>query len=103
MFLTVIFVIGTRRSYMYTVLPCENLFSQLKKSQPYFNSERYHQALHSVDYKFLLIPVAFVILRIWTCICGVLFIYSDVEFKDVPKWLGVLLINFSVSRIIHVV
>ena len=42
-------------------------------------------ALHNVEYKFLLIPVAFIILRVWTCILGILFVYVGMDPKHFPK------------------
>ncbi len=74
---------------------------QILKPQRLVNTEQYHQALQSVDYKFLLIPVAFVILRIWSCITVAVFIYAGLQvgdIKDKDKPLLRTLIVLSVSH-----
>ena len=36
-------------------------------------------ALQNVEYKFLLIPLAFIILRVWSCILVILFVYVGMD------------------------
>ena len=50
-----------------------------------------------MDYKFLLVPVVFIILRIWTCISVFVFIYIGIRFEQVPETVGTILLNLSVS------
>ena len=69
---------------------------QKKKTAPLFNSERFWLALQGVDYKFLLIPVVFIILRMWTCIVAILFIYVGLDL-DSRNPLVKILINLAVS------
>ena len=42
-------------------------------------------ALHNVEYKFLVIPVAFIILRVWSCVLLILFVYVGMDPKHFPK------------------
>ena len=51
-----------------------------------------------LDYKFVFIPVAFTVLRIWSCIMNVLYVYSDVGYK-LPKGVANALIYLSVSEL----
>ena len=49
-------------------------------------------ALQNVEYKLLVIPIAFIILRVWTCILGILFVYAGMTPKQVSKWVTPLMI-----------
>ena len=56
------------------------------------------QALHFLDYKLLLIPLGFILLRVWTCVVNILFTYVGVPLSDLPAWLCNMLIYLSVSK-----
>ena len=53
-------------------------------------------ALHNVEYKLLVIPVAFIILRVWTCILGILFVYAGMTPKQLPTSVTPLMMILSV-------
>lgn len=60
--------------------------------------KRYWEAVvNKVDYKFLLIPIVFVLLRIWTIIVNIVYIYAQVEPSDLPTWLDKTLVYMAVS------
>ena len=70
---------------------------QLKKSKSFCSSKRFWQALQNIDYKFLMIPVAFIVLRVWTCIASILFDYMGWNPLDLHKAFSLTLIILSVS------
>ena len=43
----------------------------------FISSLRFWTAFQNVDYKFLLIPVAFILLRVWSCLMTIIVIYCD--------------------------
>lgn len=55
------------------------------------------QQFRSLIYKFLFIPVVFVLLRLWTSILNILYVYVGLEEKQVPFWLNETLIYLAVS------
>ena len=57
------------------------------------------QAMDNIDYKFILIPLMFIFLRIWSIIIHILLVYIQVPPKSVPSWILQLLVYFSVSYI----
>lgn len=61
----------------------------------YQRSDEFRFALHSIDYKFLLIPLIFIFLRLWSFIEDVLYVYIGVH--HVPEALAVLLTLLGVS------
>ena len=64
----------------------------------YANSmDKYTTMLHSIDYKFTVIPAVFVSLRIWSCILGILYDYAQLTDRQIPHWISLLLIYLSVS------
>lgn len=69
--------------------------NELKESKEHVSNRRYWKALQNVDYKFMLIPVAFIILRIWTCIVNILYLYAAVDQHKVPDWIDKTLIYLS--------
>ena len=71
---------------------------QHKRTKKFVSERRFWQAINVLDYKFVFIPVAFIILRIWTCIMNVLYVYSQVGYK-LPKGVGIALIYLSVSEL----
>ena len=53
--------------------------------------------MKNVEYKFIMIPLVFILLRVWTCIIGILLIYVGLEEDDFPSWLATTLLYLSVS------
>ena len=45
-------------------------------------ASKFWTAVHKVDYKFLLIPLAFIFLRIWTCIMTIISDYMDMNIHN---------------------
>lgn len=72
--------------------------TQLKQTQLYLpNAEaRLLEAIYILDYRFLLIPVVFTLLRMWTCIVIIISVY--VQWQGEPLWLNILLVYLSVSE-----
>ena len=75
-----------------------SLFAQHKRTKKFVSERRFWQAINVLDYKFLFIPVVFTVLRIWSCIMNVLFVYSDVGYH-LPKGVTIALIYLSVSEL----
>lgn len=61
----------------------------------YHRSDEFRTALHSIDYKFLLIPLLFVFLRLWSFVEDILYVYLGV--RDVPEAPAVALKLLGVS------
>lgn len=57
--------------------------------------DRLSLALQNVDYKFLLIPVMFIVLRFWSFLGDVLNVFVDVQ---MPIWFARVLIVLEVSH-----
>lgn len=75
---------------------------QLKDAIQMVGSKRYwKQALQFLDAKFLLIPIMFILLRMWTCILSIMFIYVQVLPGQVPSEISQPLIYLSVSHAGH--
>ena len=55
------------------------LFSQIRNADSYLISTRVLSALQKLDYKFLLIPVAFIVLRMWSFMGDVVFVFAGVK------------------------
>ena len=55
------------------------------------------QQCRSLVYKFLFIPVVFVLLRLWTSILIILYTYIGLQESQVPHWINEILIYLSVS------
>ena len=49
-----------------------------------------------MDYKFMLIPVFFILLRIWSCISDVM-MFADVNVDNIPSGVTLALLILSVS------
>lgn len=58
------------------------------------DSKRQHRSL---IYKFLFIPVVFVLLRLWTSILNILYVYVGLEEEQVPFWVNETLVYLAVS------
>ena len=53
-------------------------------------------ALQSVDYKFLLIPLVFIVLRVWSLIGDILHLYKGIS--RLSKGLSLILVILGVSN-----
>ena len=75
---------------------------QIKETKNYnITPKRFWSSLHHVDYKFVLIPVVFVFLRIWTGIMNILYLYirvDEVATYTLPQWINQALLYLSVSE-----
>ena len=67
---------------------------QIKQPFKYHSSDRLALALQSVDYKFLLIPVVFIVLRFWSFLGDVLNVF--LVGVHIPQWLALCLITLEV-------
>ena len=63
----------------------------------YMQDPTQRKQCRSLVYKFLLIPVVFLVLRVWTCILIILYTYIGLSEKCVPKWVNNTLLYLSVS------
>ena len=73
------------------------LYLKLKDVEHFYNSDRIWHALHNIDYKFLLIPIAFILLRIWSLVVDVTLIYVGVPVEQIPKTVAIIFVYLSVS------
>lgn len=60
----------------------------------YQASDRLSLALQKIDYKFLLIPVVFIVLRLWSFLGDVLNVF--VVGLHIPRWMALALIILEV-------
>ena len=74
--------------------------AQFKQMKQYLhNAEgRFWEAVHILDYHFLFIPLVFTLLRMWTCLVGILYVY--IQIKQTPDWLNVTLVYLAVRCLI---
>ena len=59
--------------------------------------KKFWSSLNFVDYKFILIPVMFILLRLCTCILTILFDYANLKEETIPIPVIKALIYLSVS------
>lgn len=52
--------------------------------------------MNFVDYKFILIPIIFVLLRMWSCIVTIILEYANIKEKNVPQVVVQILIYLAV-------
>ena len=57
-------------------------------------SEKFWALLHNLDYKLLLIPAMFLLLRVWSCLITFLNVYL---YYTPPKYISTILTYLSVS------
>ncbi len=55
--------------------------------------------MNHIDYKFIFIPVIFVLLRMWGVILDILYVYVGLHDNQIPKAINFTLIFFSVSKL----
>ena len=70
---------------------------QVNAIKDYITPDKFWSSLHHVDYKFLIIPVVFVFLRVWSAILSILYDYIQLDVSHVPKSLNMVLLYLSVS------
>lgn len=70
--------------------------AQFKQMKQYLrNAEgRFWEAVHILDYHFLFIPLVFTLLRMWTCLVGILYVY--IQIRQMPDWLNITLVYLAV-------
>ena len=60
----------------------------------FMSSEKFWSVLHSLDYKLLLIPAMFLLLRVWTCLNGIFVVYLN---HSPPQCISDILVYLAVS------
>lgn len=68
---------------------------QVKNTAVYRRSDKFLLALLSIDYKFLLIPLAFIFLRFWSFLGDALHLYAGM--KNISTGLSFALVILGVS------
>ena len=71
---------------------------QVYDAQRYVTKQRFWDAVHTMEYKLILIPLAFLLLRIWSCIINIVYVYVGLKVHAVPHQLTLALIYLSVSQ-----
>ncbi len=74
-------------------------FSQFRGLKENTDCKLFWQTMHNMDYKFILIPVMFIFLRIWTVILNVIEIYFKIRPEFVVPWVMNVLLYLSVSTL----
>ena len=74
------------------------IFIQVRDVEELISPERFWSSLHHVDYKFLIIPVVFVFLRVWSIILSILYDYIQLDVNQVPSNVNLALLYLSVSN-----
>lgn len=67
----------------------------------FVSSERFWNAVHSLDFKLLLIPLAFLLLRIWSFIEAIVYIYMGEHLPDTVHHV-IIYLSVIMIVIIHV-
>lgn len=50
------------------------------------HADDYWEVMNNIDYKFGAIPVAFILIRIWSLISDIVYIYVRMTSAQLPKW-----------------
>ena len=69
------------------------------------HTEDYWEVMNNIDYKFAAIPIAFVLIRIWSLVSDIIYVYASVSPKSLPRsWLAYALMYMLVCEtiILHV-
>ena len=67
-----------------------------KKTSQFVTQKKFWDSVHMMDYKFMLIPVFFILLRIWSCISDVM-MFADIDVDNIPSGVTLALLILSVS------
>jgi len=78
---------------IYTLTKVLSFVLQVKMTKKYAGEQQLWSALQNVDYKFLLIPIVFISLRIWGCIDDWILLAN----YQLPKWAAKAFFYISVS------
>lgn len=75
---------------------------QLERTKGYVPKEQFWKAVNVLEYKFLSIPIAFFLLRLWTCIINLIYVY--ILITEIPPVLVYLSVSVFLKNeiIIHV-
>ena len=60
-------------------------------------NKRFWSSLHQMNDKFLVIPVVFIFLRVWTGIVNILYLYARLDTAALSEELNLALLYLSVS------
>ena len=74
-----------------------NILCQIKQRDAEQKLEQWKDALKFLDRKLLLIPVSFILLRIWTTILNIVLTYANVSVSNIPTDVSTAFIYLSVS------
>ena len=55
--------------------------------------------MNHIDYKFIFIPVIFVLLRMWGLILDILYVYLGLQDNNIPTVIDKTLLYLSVSKL----
>jgi len=61
------------------------------------SSKKFWSNMNHIDYKFIFIPVIFVLLRMWGLILDILYVYFGLRDNDLPTSIDKILNYLSVS------
>ncbi|KAL5499784.1 hypothetical protein EMCRGX_G011244 [Ephydatia muelleri] len=61
------------------------LHRKSESSKQYYSKAQFWKNMYLQDYKFLLMPLVFFLLRIWSCVSDALVLYTDVKQKSIPE------------------
>ena len=62
------------------------------------HADDYWEVMNNIDYKFAAIPFAFILIRIWSLISDILYVYVGKSPTGLPRWLVYLLMYLLVCH-----
>ena len=71
---------------------------QVRDVEEYKSPRQFWSSLHHVEYKFLVIPLVFLFLRVWSLILSILYDYLELDVDQVPSQLNLALLYLSVRQ-----
>ena len=74
------------------------IYSQVKNTALYRRSDKFLLALLSVDYKFLLVPLAFIFLRLWSFIGDIIHLYMGIENMNEKLSLALIIMAVKINK-----
>lgn len=75
------------------------IYVQVKNTALYRQSDKFLLALLSIDYKFLLVPLAFIILRFWSFLGDVLHLYAGMRRLNTGLSFALVILGVSVHEL----
>jgi hypothetical protein len=63
------------------------------------HAEDYWEVMNNIDYKFAAIPIAFILIRIWSLCSDLIYVYARLSPQDLPRsWLVYVLMYLLVRE-----